>query len=284
MKILITGSKGQLGKKLADVLSSKNELFLTDSNSMNITDIDLVRKIIKEKNPDWIIHGAAYTKVDKAEEEVDLCRKINSIGTKNIAIVAKEFDVKLIYISTDYVFDGAKNTPYTETDNPNPISVYGLTKYEGEKFVQEICDKYYILRVSWLFGDLPESYAGTNFVETMLKLSKERTELNIVNDQIGSPTYTLDLANVISKIIEKNPEFGVYNFSGNVACSWYDFAKEIFKKTNTAIKLNPITSAQYQQKAKRPIYSYLDKSKIERTLNLKVRFWQEMLAQYLKNR
>jgi dTDP-4-dehydrorhamnose reductase len=281
MKILVTGAKGQLGNKLNEILGKNHQLILTDSDNMDITDINMVRRVIIEEKPDYIIHGAAYTKVDKAEEEIDLCRKINSIGTKNIATVAKEFDVKLIYISTDFVFDGLKKTPYTELDKPNPLSVYGLTKYEGEEYIREICTKYYIIRVAWLFGELPIGGAGTNFVEIMLRLAKERPGLSVVNDQIGSPTYTGDLVETISKIIISSPEFGTYHFSGDGDCSWYDFAREIFKQTNTKIDLIPITSAEYPQKAKRPPYSYLDKSKIEKTLDIKIRLWQEMLGEYL---
>jgi dTDP-4-dehydrorhamnose reductase len=284
MKILITGAKGQLGNKLIEILGKDHQLILTDSDNMDITDINIVKKVISKEKPDYIIHGAAYTKVDKAEEEIDLCRKINSTGTKNIATVAKEFDIKLIYISTDFVFDGLKKSPYTESDKPNPLSIYGLTKYEGEEFIREICNKYYIIRVAWLFGELPIGGAGTNFVEIMIKLAKERSSLNVINDQIGSPTYTGDLVEIISKTITGSPEFGTYHFSGTGACSWYDFAKEIFAQTKINIDLKPIPSAEYPQKAKRPPYSYLDKTKIEKALNINVRPWQEMLREYLLKR
>jgi dTDP-4-dehydrorhamnose reductase len=283
MKILITGAKGQLGNKLIEILGKEYPLILTDSDNMDITNIDNIRNSILEEKPDYIIHAAAYTQVDKAEENIGLCRKINSFGTKNIALIAKEYDIKLIYISTDFVFDGKKNIPYTEEDIPNPISTYGLTKYEGEQLIKGICDKYYIIRISWLFGELPKEHTGTNFVEVMLRLAKERPYLNVVNDQIGSPTYTGDLVEAISKIIKKSPEYGIYNFSGGEACSWYDFAKEIFLQTNTKIDLSPIKSIEYPQKAKRPPYSYLDKTKIENALGIKVRPWQEMLGEYLNN-
>jgi dTDP-4-dehydrorhamnose reductase len=284
MKILITGAKGQLGKKIIDILGNEYQLVLTDSDNMDITDISIVKKFVKKEKPDYIIHAAAYTAVDKAEENTELCRKINSFGTKNIATVTKENNIKLIYISTDFVFDGKKNIPYTEEDKPNPISVYGLTKYEGEEFIRNICVEYYILRTSWLFGELPEGRSGTNFVETMLKLAGEGKSLNVVNDQIGSPTYTGDLVLAILEIIKKSPAFGIYHFSGTGACSWYDFAKEIFRQTNTNVDLKTIKSAEYPQKAKRPSYSYLDKTKIEKALGVKVRIWQEMLGEYLKKR
>ena len=281
MKILITGAKGQLGKKIAEILGSKHDLILTDYDNMDITDINIVKDFIEKQKPDFIIHGAAYTSVDKAEENIELCRKINSLGTKNIATIAKKYKIKLLYISTDFVFDGKKNIPYLETDEPNPISIYGLTKYEGEEFIKKIFDEYYIIRTSWLFGELPKGNLGTNFIETMLKIAKEKGNLNVVNDQIGSPTYTKDLVEIILEIINKQPKYGIYHFSGIGACSWYDFAKEIFFLTNTKINLKPVTTDKYPQRAKRPAYSYLDKKKIESALDIKIRPWQKMLAEYL---
>ncbi len=313
MKILVTGAKGQLGYKIRQLLSANCKLILTDSDDMDITNPGIVNEVIGREEPKFIIHGAAYTKVDAAEENEELCRRINVYGTENVAKAAKANDATLIYISTDYVFDGKQNTPYSERQTPNPLSVYGMTKYEGEKAVAKICDKYYILRIAWLFGELPEGHPGTNFVETMLRLAKERNELSVVNDQIGSPTYTGDLVEVIDRIassgygndarIIERPRltlpktetglatdqrptlpYGTYHFSGTGACSWYDFAVEIFKQSNIKIEVKPITSNQYPQKAKRPAYSYLDKSKIEQALAIKVRSWQKMLGEYLDNR
>jgi len=304
LRVLVTGAKGQLGKKIIEILGKKHELILTDSDDMDITDIDAIRTTVSKEKPDYIIHGAAYTQVDKAEDSVEICRKVNAFGTENIAKVAKEADAKLIYISTDFVFDGEKTSPYTEEDMANPLSIYGLTKYEGEEFIRKICDKYYILRIAWLFGELPEGHPGTNFVEAMLRLAGERDSLNVVNDQVGSPTYTGDLVEMLAKVIgskdsglrtqnsDLNPKtqdlnpvpYGTYHFSGSGACSWYDFAKEIFAQTNTKIDLKPITSDEYPQKAKRPTYSYMDKSKIEKTLGITVRPWQKMLGEYLSKR
>lgn len=309
MKILVTGAKGQLGKKIIELLSKEHQLILTDSDDMDITNPEVVNQTFEKERPDFVIHGAAYTQVDKAEENIELCRKINAEGTKNIAIAAKKFDSTLIYISTDFVFDGEKNTPYTEDDTAHSLSVYGLTKFEGEEFIREICDKYYICRIAWLFGELPEGHPGTNFVEAMLRLASERDALSVVADQIGSPTYTGDLVEIIKKIIStqdsghrtqdivsvannlepktqdlKPIPFGTYHFSGTGACSWYDFAKEIFDQTKTKIDLKAITSAEYPQKAKRPSYSYMDKTKIETALSIKVRPWQEMLTEYLSKR
>jgi len=304
LRVLVTGAKGQLGKKIIEILGEKHELILTDSDDMDITDIEAIRTVVSKEKPDYIIHGAAYTQVDKAEDNVEICRKVNAFGTENIAKVAKEADIKLIYISTDFVFDGEKTSPYTEEDEANPLSIYGLTKYEGEEFIRQICDKYYIFRIAWLFGELPEGHPGTNFVEAMLRLASDRDSLNVVADQVGSPTYTGDLVEMLAKVIgskdsglrtqnsDLNPKtqdlnpvpYGTYHFSGTGPCSWYDFAKEIFAQTNTKIDLKPITSDEYPQKAKRPTYSYMDKSKIEKTLGITVRSWQEMLREYLSKR
>ncbi len=284
LKILITGASGQLGKKIIELFDKKYQLILTDIQNMDITNILQVKNTIIKEKPDFIIHSAAYTQVDKAEENKDICKKINTFGTKNIAVIASKFNIPLIYISTDFVFDGKKNTPYNEKDVPKPISIYGQTKYAGEKFIQKFCKKYYIIRTSWLFGELPKDYPGTNFVEVMLKLAKEKKELKVVNDQIGSPTYTGDLVKIIFKMITQKPTYGIYHFSGKGACSWYDFAKEIFAQTKTRINLTPIKSVNYPQKAPRPAYSYLDKRKIEKALNIKPRRWQKMIKSFLSNK
>ncbi|MCX6808614.1 MAG: dTDP-4-dehydrorhamnose reductase [Candidatus Berkelbacteria bacterium] len=292
--ILVTGAKGQLGKKIIELITPISKLVLTDSDDMDITNAEIVEKTFTKVKPDFVIHAAAYTQVDKAEENADFCTKINVEGTRNIANATVKHEATLVYISTDYVFDGLKNTPYSEEDIPNPLSIYGETKYEGELIVAETCPKHYILRISWLFGELPEGHPGTNFVETMLRLAKERDELTIVSDQIGSPTYTGDLVEIISRFVSsqqsavdddrKPVPHGLYHFSGSGAASWYDFAVEIFKQTKTKINVKAITSDQYPQKANRPTYSYLDKSKIESALEMKVRPWQEMLKSYLEKR
>ena len=309
--VLVTGANGQLGHKISELLSANCKLIMTDFKEMDITDSTKVLEFIETNKPDWIVHGAAYTKVDLAEDEVEICTKINVNGTKNLAEAAAKFEVPIIYISTDYVFDGKKDSPYTESDTAKPLNVYGRTKLDGEKIIQQICKKYYILRVAWLFGELPENYAGTNFIETMLRLSKERDTLSVVNDQIGSPTYTKDLVEIIDQIIRiPNPglrsqdlghsnktthlrpktkdlspiPYGLYHFSGNGKCSWYDFAKEIFCLAKIVIDLKPTTSDQYPQKAKRPCYTYLSKEKIEKALDLSARPWQDMVKEYLENK
>jgi len=287
MKILITGAKGQLGNKLIEILNQKHKLILTDSDSMDITNASATMKKIATEKPDFIIHAAAYTKVDQAEEEKELCYKINALGTKNVAEAAKKNDAILIYISTDFVFFDGKGKAMTEIDSPSPASVYGQTKLDGENFIKDICDKYYIIRAAWLFGELPKGHTGSNFVETMLRLAKERDSLTVVNDQIGSPTYTGDLVRFIEFLIShyssQPTPYGIYHLSGEGETSWYGFAKEIFKQTKTKINLKPITSAEYPSKARRPAYSYLSKEKVE-LLGFKVRPWQEMLKEYLEKR
>lgn len=285
MKILVTGANGQLGYKIKELLSQKYELVLTDASEMDITNKERVDEVISKEKPDFIIHAAAYTQVDKAEENIELCENINILGTKNIAEAAKEYNSTLIYISTDFVFDGLKGSAYSEEDKANPLSVYGRTKFQGEKIVGEICNKYYIIRIAWLFGELPEGYPGSNFVETMLRLAKEKEYLTIVNDQIGSPTYTKDLVEAFDKMIgDKSVSYGTYHFSGVGACSWYDFASEIMNQSEIKIEVKPVTSREFVQKATRPSYSYLDKTKIEKALDIKVRTWQEMLGEYIQNR
>lgn len=285
-KLLITGAKGQLGRQMIEQFENKYDLILTDSDNMDITDKSKVHKVIISERPDAIIHTAAYTAVEKAEDFQEVCYQINAVGTQNVALAAEEINANLFYISTDYVFDGNKDNPYTEEDKAKPLSVYGFTKYKGEQFIEDICNKYYILRTAWVFGELPKGHPGTNFVETMIKLGEEKSEINVVNDQIGSPTYTKDLVTVIDKIMGPGKEipFGVYHFSGESACSWYEFAKEIFRQAKIKVHVNPINSNEYPQKAKRPKYSYLSKNKINLKLDITTRTWNEMLEEYLGNR
>lgn len=281
-KILVTGANGQLGYRINKDLGGDFDLILTDADTMDITKPEEIEEIFSKHRPDYIIHGAAYTQVDAAEEKKGLCYKINTEGTKNIAEISQKYGSTLIYISTDFVFDGEKKSPYIEEDTAKPLSVYGDSKYQGEKSIEEICEKYFIIRVAWLFGELPENYPGSNFVETMIRIGLERETLTVVNDQIGSPTNTKDLVFLIKRIIEnQSQDFGIYHLSGEGECSWYDFAKEIFRLKNITVNLKPISSNDYPQKAKRPCYSYLSKAKTNRTFGIKVRPWQEMLKEYL---
>lgn len=314
MKILITGAKGQLGKKLAETLAG-NDLILTDSDDMDITDKTNVNEVISQQKPDFIVHAAAYTAVDKAEEERELCYKVNALGTKNLAEIAQKNDITLLYISTDYVFSGAGHTPLKETDPTNPVNYYGQTKLDGENLIRDLYSKYYILRTAWLYGELPKDHPGSNFVETMLKLANSQPEVKVVNDQIGSPTYTKDLCAVIVRIIERFQDrkekisrkvgsnssgagsssnetiepsnnvvpYGVYHVTGEGEASWFDFAGEIFRQTKTNAKLTPIPTSEFPRPAKRPAYSYLSKEKLN-SVGITTRPWQEALAEYLKNR
>ena len=232
---------------------------------------------IETVKPEAIIHCAAYTAVDKAEDEEELCRRINAIATKEIAEYAKVLDIPMIYISTDYVFDGTKDGEYTEEDIPNPINVYGKTKYEGERYVQELLEKYYIVRISWVFGE-----NGNNFIDTMLRLSKDRDEINVINDQLGSPTYTKDLALLLVDMIESN-KYGIYNATNEGYCTWYEFAKEIFKVANIDIKINPICTLEYPSKARRPMNSKMSKDKLSKNEFNKLNNWKESLEKYINN-
>lgn len=285
-KVLICGSSGQLGSKLSEVLSKNFELILTDREQLDITDSKKVKAFVSKISPDVIVNCAAYTAVDKAEEEKEVCYKINVEGASNLARAAAKIGSVAIYISTDYVFDGKKNSPYEEMDRTHPLSIYGRSKLEGEEATQE-CPKHYIIRTAWLFGETPEQ-RNLNFVEKMLELSASRKELKVVDDQIGSPTYTGDLSEAIKLLISPAPRslpaapYGVFHFSGDGEASWFDFAKEIFRQTDRKVELLPVKSGAFPSKAKRPSYSYLDKSKFERLLNRKVRPWQEMLSSYLQ--
>ncbi len=256
MKILVTGANGMFGQDLCPILEDADfvdEVIETDIETLDITNELQVKSFIKEENPDIVIHCAAYTNVDKAENEQELAEKINVQGTENIAKACKSADAILVLISTDYVFDGEKKEKYLTDDKPNPINVYGRTKFEAEKVVQKICDKYYIVRTSWLYG-----HHGKNFVETMLNLAKENKEIKVVDNQTGCPTWTVDLSEALTDLLEENPQYGIYHICGSGETSWYNFAKEIFKIANTNANLIPCKDYEYNAKAKRPNYSVLE--------------------------
>ena len=256
MKVLVTGLNGQLGYDVVKRLEQENINHLgIDKDIVDITDEQLVKKTVREYMPDVIIHCAAYTAVDQAEDEKELCYAINVMGTKYVVEACKEIDAKLVYISTDYVFDGEGDKPFEVTDKPNPINYYGQTKYEGELVVQNSLEKFFIIRISWLFGS-----NGNNFVKTMLKLGKERKELSVVSNQIGSPTYSYDLAELIVEMIQTT-KYGIYHATNEGYCSWYEFACEIFKQAGMNIKVTPIKTEDYTTKAKRPKNSRLRNSK-----------------------
>ena len=281
MNVLVTGSNGQLASCIKDLAKQYDGLnfIYTDYKELDICDLNQVNTFFKSnKKIDYCINCAAYTAVDKAETEVDKAFEINATGAKNLAIVCDKFDTILIQVSTDFVFDGEKKEPYTETDVAKPISVYGASKLQGEIEIKQTLETYFILRTSWLYSE-----HGANFMKTMLKLAETRDEISVVSDQIGTPTYAGDLADVILKIISsKNTNFGLYHYSNEGVASWYDFAKTIFEASNLKIKLNAIKTEAYPTPAKRPFYSVIDKAKIKSILGIETPNWSESLLKALK--
>ena len=278
MKVLVTGVKGQLGFDVVKELEKRGHVAIgTDVDNMDITNAETVHKVITDAAPDAVIHCAAYTAVDAAEENVDLCRRINADGTRNIAEVCKELDCKMIYISTDYVFDGEGTHFWQPDDARSPLNVYGQTKYEGELAVESLLEKYYIVRIAWVFG-----VNGKNFIKTMLNLGKTRDHLTVVNDQIGSPTYTYDLAKLLVDMVETD-KYGRYHATNEGICSWYDFACEIFKQAGyDHVTVSPVSASEYPAKAKRPSNSRMNKDKLTENGFKKLPTWQDALGRYLK--
>ena len=283
MKILVTGVNGQLGFDCVKELTNRGykEVKGIDIKDLDITNKDDVFNYIKSYKPDVIMHNAAYTAVDKAELNYDDCYNVNSLGTKYIAEAAKEINAKMVYISTDYVFDGNKNGIYEIDDQTNPLSVYGKTKLLGEDFVKSCLSKYFIVRISWVFG-----INGNNFIKTMLRLANEgKKELNVVNDQIGSPTYTADLAVLLCDMIETE-NYGIYHATNEGYCSWYDFAKKIFELANKDLVINPVTTEEYlklvKQQAKRPMNSKMSKLSLDNVGFNRLPSWDDALKRYLK--
>ena len=277
--ILVTGSTGQLGSDVVKELLKRGYSTLSPNRSeLNLCSEDSIRNYILNSNCEAIVHCAAYTQVDKAEDEKDLCIKINATATKHIVKCAKILDIPMIYISTDYVFDGTKDGEYTENDETNPINIYGESKLAGEKYVQEILDKYYIVRTSWVFN-----INGKNFIETMLRLSKANNQLSIVNDQIGSPTYTKDLSRLLVDMLETS-KYGLYHATNEGYCSWYEFADTIFKLANINIDIKAINSNEYASRAKRPMNSKLSKDKLIEYGFKPLPHWEDALKDYLIRR
>ncbi len=280
MVVLVTGANGQLGQSLKFIASNYPELrFLFYSSSeLNITDKNACEEEFHKVKPDYCINAAAYTAVDKAESEPERAHLINVIGAKNLAEVCKDHNTVLLHISTDFVFDGQKKLAYTENDKPNPTGVYGQTKLDGEKAIQNTFENYYIIRTSWVYSQF-----GHNFMKTMLRLASERDSLSVVNDQIGTPTNAVDLANALVQIIKTSNQqpatdrFGIYNYSNEGQCSWYDFAQKIFEINNVKIDLKSIPTSSFPTPAKRPAYSVLDKTKIKKTFELEIKDWVESL-------
>lgn len=276
MKILITGANGMLAKAVKEELK-ENELVCTDVEELDITNLEAVRLYTKKVKPDYIINCAAYTAVDKAEEQEELVYKINAIGPKNLAIATQENNAVLVHISTDYVFGGEKDVSedYSEDDEKNPQAVYGTTKLAGEKFIEENCKKFYIFRTAWLYGE------GHNFVRTMINLSKEHDKVKVVNDQHGSPTYAVDLASIIHQAMEKQIPFGIYNSTNIGYTTWYDFTKMIYDLEGINCKVTPVTSEEFKSAAKRPKNSQMSKSKLLK-YGIKIPTYEDALKRYLK--
>ena len=270
MKVLVTGANGMLGQDLCPILEDVGCFVIeTDVDNLDITNAEMCEKVIEDVRPNLVIHCAAYTNVDKAEEDIDTARLINKVGTENIAKACAKFGATLVYISTDYVFDGTKGEPYLPSDKPNPINNYGLTKFEGEEAVKKYCEKYYIARTSWLYG-----HHGKNFVETMISL-KDKEDLRVVDDQRGCPTWTVELANGIIKLLQK--PYGIYHVCGSGNTTWYGFAKEVFSQINASTNLKPCATEEFPRPAKRPEYSVMENESI-------CRDWKLALNDYLKLR
>lgn len=276
MKVLVTGVKGQLGYDVVNELKKRgHEAVGVDIEEMDITDEESVNRVIREAAPDSVIHCAAYTAVDAAEDNEELCRAVNARGTGNIARVCKALDIPMMYISTDYVFNGQGTRPWEPDDQREPLNIYGQTKYEGELEVEENLKKYFIVRIAWVFG-----VNGKNFIKTMLNLGKTRDKLSVVADQIGSPTYTFDLARLLVDMIETE-KYGRYHATNEGLCSWYEFACEIFKQAGMNVTVEPVTSDQFPVKAKRPMNSRISKDKLIENGFQPLPSWQDALRRYL---
>lgn len=277
MKALVTGIRGQLGYDVVKELQRRgHEAIGVNSAEMDITDAQKVSQVITNAKADIVIHCAAYTAVDAAEDHKEICHKVNAEGTRNIASICKKLDLKMIYISTDYVFDGTGERPWEPDDKREPLNYYGQTKYEGELAVESLLEKYFIVRIAWVFG-----INGKNFVKTMLNLAEKMDKITVVNDQVGSPTYTSDLAHLLVDMAETN-KYGHYHVTNEGYCTWYEFAKEIFRQAGTNIIVEPVTSEQYPSKAKRPSNSRMSKDKLDENGFVRLPAWQDALARYLE--
>lgn len=277
MKILVTGVSGQLGYDVVKELTGRGiETVSTSSRDMDITDARQVEQVIKEAAPDAVIHCAAYTAVDAAEDDEENCRRVNVDGPKNIANVCKSLDIKMLHVSTDYVFGGQGEQPWEPEDPKEPQSVYGRTKYEGELAVQNTLEKYFIVRVAWIYG-----INGKNFVKTMLRLAENHKRITVVNDQFGSPTYTRDLAKLLADMIQTE-KYGVYHASNEGFCSWYEFACAIFEKAGIEMEVAPVTTAEYGAKAPRPQNSRLSKKRLTENGFDRLPSWEDALGRYLE--
>lgn len=282
MKVLITGAHGQLGQDIARIFNlAGHDVFSCGRKELNVTDLDHCRQVISTRRPDWIIHCAAYTAVDAAETDVEAAYVVNAIGTRNMALAAEKIDAKIVFISTDYVFSGTTERPYIEYDFPHPQSVYGKSKLAGEQMVQSFCSRWFIVRTSWLFG-----LHGNNFVKTMLRLGQEKPLLKVVNDQKGSPTYTVDLAQFLINLITTE-KYGLYHASNSGSCTWYEFTEAIFEEAREQLglkitaELQPCTTAEFPRPAPRPANSTMDHLAIRLNQLEDLPHWREGLKQFM---
>lgn len=277
MKVLVTGAKGQLGNDLLNEMAKRGmESVGVDVDEMDITDAKAVERVLGASGADAVIHCAAYTAVDAAEDNAELCAKINGAGTENVAVVCRSLDIPMMYISTDYVFNGQGERPWEPGDKREPLNVYGETKYQGELVVERWLEKYFIVRIAWVFGS-----NGKNFINTMLRIGKEKGKASVVNDQIGSPTYTFDLARLLVDMIQTD-RYGTYHATNEGLCSWYEFAVEIFRQAGLNVEVTPVTSAEYGAKAKRPANSRMNRDKLDANGFKRLPPWQDALGRYLK--
>ena len=277
MKVLVTGARGQLGQDVLKELNSVPHVGM-DFEDFDITDESAVYAAFDKHEPTSVIHCAAYTAVDKAEDEPELCSQINEIGTRNIAKACRKTDAKIVYVSTDYVFPGTGEHFHKPSDPTGALSVYGKTKLAGEEAIAQLTDKYFIVRTSWVFG-----YGGNNFVNTMLRLGKERASINVVCDQVGSPTYTVDLAVMLASMA-RSEKYGIYHATNEGICSWAEFATEIFRQVKMDTVVNPIPSSEYSAKAKRPLNSRLCKASLDEAGFDRLPHWKDALGRYLSCR
>lgn len=276
MKIVVTGANGQLGREVAAQGKGRHELVLVGHDDLDICDGNAVKDFFNKIRPDAVINCAAYTNVDQAENDFDGAFRVNVIGSQNLAAACLEVGAKLVHVSTDYVFNGSGSQSYREYDQVSPLGVYGKTKFIGENMVREILGRHYIVRTAWLYGE------GNNFVRTMLKLARTNDTLRVVNDQIGTPTSTVDLIKAIFKLLTSD-SYGTYHATCQGQCSWYDFAVEIFKQANENVTVIPVNSNEFPRPAKRPAYSVLDNYMLKMTVGDPMRNWQEALTEYLSN-
>ncbi len=284
MKIAVIGANGQLGSDICIALKNTDDIVELIIDDIDISNKNSVEKVFNNSDVDMIINTAAFHNVEKCEDEPETAFKVNGIGSLNLAEISNKLDIPVLHISTDYVFDGEKMAPYIETDLPIPLNVYGNTKLSGEYFISTIAKKYYVLRVSGIYGVNPCMAKGYNFVDLMIKLSKERDEVRVVDDEYLTPTYTGEIANQIAKIVHSDLKYGLYHLTAEGSCSWYEFAKEIFRLTKSDVKLNKAEPGEFAIKINRPKYSVLENKGLkDQNLNI-MSHWKEGLAEYIKKK